>query len=170
MSTRFRISPELCLAAGSRWATADGTGGVCRHNLARPKPVEQHPDAGELELDGSRRNAALQILDVGRDVDGLHVAQMLDAVTLTRPRIRWRLSRRPFWCGFLMFAVKNSRTRRAVGGSGAKRAGRGRLWFAVSGMRSLAIASVCPSAVRRSQVVWRDDGDVSRERLRRPRR
>src|ERR1039458_4569840 len=47
-------------------------------------------------------------------------------------------------CGFLMFAVKNSRTRLAVAGSGAKRAGRGRPCYPVTGIRSWVIVNWPP--------------------------
>lgn len=61
---------------------AHGARGVHRDDLAHHKPVEQHPDTGELELDGRSRHPALQLLNVSRDVDGLHVAQMTDAFSL----------------------------------------------------------------------------------------
>ena len=61
---------------------AHGAGRIDRHDLAHDQPVEQHPDAGEMLLDGGRRNPLQQLLDVGGDVDGLDVAQMGDAAGL----------------------------------------------------------------------------------------
>ena len=60
----------------------DHAGGVGRHGLADDKPVEQHAQRGELQLDGGSRDALLQLLDVGGDVDGLHVAEMAEASRL----------------------------------------------------------------------------------------
>ena len=62
--------------------TPDHAGGVRRHGLAHDKPVEQHPQSGELQLDGRSRDALLQLFDVGGDVDGLHVAEMAEASRL----------------------------------------------------------------------------------------
>jgi hypothetical protein len=38
-----------------------------------------HPDTGQGLLDGRRRAFALQLLDIGRDVHGLHVLQPANA-------------------------------------------------------------------------------------------
>ena len=55
--------------------------GVGGHDLADDKPVEEHADGGELEFDGRCRDPLLQLLDIGRDVHGLHVAKMGDTVS-----------------------------------------------------------------------------------------
>jgi hypothetical protein len=54
------------------------------------------------------------------DVDGLHIAQMLDAASLAPGG---EIPSRRRVCGLRMFAVENSMTRRAVEGSGENSAG-----------------------------------------------
>ena len=66
----------------------------------------------------------LQLLDVGGDMDGLRVAEMAEASCLAPDgECRRRLAIGLRVCGFRMLAVKNSKTRFAVGASGAKSPG-----------------------------------------------
>ena len=58
---------------------ADGRGRVHRHDLARHKPVEQMADRGEALLDRRRGALAAELLDVGGDVQRLHVGDRGDA-------------------------------------------------------------------------------------------
>ena len=53
--------------------------GVYGQDLADDEPVEEHPDSGEMELDGGRRHPGLQFFDVGGDVDRLDLAQLGEA-------------------------------------------------------------------------------------------
>jgi hypothetical protein len=55
--------------------------GVGGHDLADDKLVEKHADgSSELEFDGRRCDPLLQLFDIGCDVYGLHVAEMIEAV------------------------------------------------------------------------------------------
>jgi len=71
---RFRFLPawHVRFALGGAVArSAHGGGRVVRHDLANHQPVEQHPHAGELLLDGRRRPPfPPQVLHPGRDVGG----------------------------------------------------------------------------------------------------
>ena len=58
---------------------AHGAGRVGGDNLAHHKPVEEHADRGQLEFDRRSRQAALQLLDIGGDMEWLDVAEMGDA-------------------------------------------------------------------------------------------
>ena len=53
--------------------------GVGGHDLAEDKPIEEPADGGELEFDRRRRDPLLQFFDISRDVDRLHVAEMIEA-------------------------------------------------------------------------------------------
>ena len=53
--------------------------GVGGHDLTQDKPIEEHADGGELYFDRRRRDPLLQFFDIGRDVDRLHVAEMIEA-------------------------------------------------------------------------------------------
>ncbi len=53
--------------------------GVGGHDLADDKPIEKHADGGELEFDGRRCDPLLQLFDIGRDMHGLHVTEMIEA-------------------------------------------------------------------------------------------
>ncbi len=53
--------------------------GVGGHDLTEDKPIKEHADGGELYFDRRRRDPLLQFFDVGRDVDRLHVAEMIEA-------------------------------------------------------------------------------------------
>ena len=59
---------------------AHGTGRVGFEHLANHKPVEQHPQSCEVDLDRGRCQAGAQGLDVGRDVHRLDVLQVAEAV------------------------------------------------------------------------------------------
>jgi hypothetical protein len=50
--------------------------------VAGHKPVEQHPQRGEVLLDGGRGKLRLQVLDEGGDVEGLHVGELGDAAAV----------------------------------------------------------------------------------------
>lgn len=56
--------------------------GVGGYDLAEDKLIEEHADGGELEFDGRRRDPLLQFFDIIRDVYGLHVSEMIEAVGL----------------------------------------------------------------------------------------
>ena len=58
---------------------ADGGGGVHRHDLAGDQPVEQVADRGEALLHGGGRALAAELLDVGGDMQRLHVGDRRDA-------------------------------------------------------------------------------------------
>ena len=58
---------------------ADGRGRVHRHDLARHKPVEQMADRGEALFDRRRRSRAAELLDIGGDMQRLHVGDRRDA-------------------------------------------------------------------------------------------
>jgi|CXWL01.1.fsa_nt_gi hypothetical protein len=53
--------------------------GVGGHDLADDKPVEKHADGSELEFDGRRCDPLLQLFDIGCDVYGLYVTEMIEA-------------------------------------------------------------------------------------------
>ena len=72
------VLPRFTLCDGPR--TDDGR--IHRHDLARHKPVEQMPDRGEALLDGRRGSLAAKLLDVGGDVQRLHVGDRRDAGAL----------------------------------------------------------------------------------------
>ena len=57
---------------------ADGMRRVRRDDLAGHQPVEQHAYAGEVLLDGRCGHFTAKLLNVGGDVDGLHLAQILN--------------------------------------------------------------------------------------------
>ena len=61
---------------------AHGRGRIHRDDLARHQPVEQMTDRGEALLDGRRGSFAAKLLDVGRDVQRLHVGDRGDAGAL----------------------------------------------------------------------------------------
>ena len=50
---------------------AHGAGRVGGDDLAHHKPVEEHADRGQLEFDRRSRQAALQLLDIGGDMEWL---------------------------------------------------------------------------------------------------
>lgn len=52
-----------------------GVSGVRGHDLARDEPIEEHPNAGEVLLDGGSCKPALQLLNIGRHVHWLDLAQ-----------------------------------------------------------------------------------------------
>ena len=56
--------------------------GVGGYDLTQDKPIEEHADGGELYFDRRRRDPLLQFFDISRDVDRLHVAEMLESVVL----------------------------------------------------------------------------------------
>ena len=60
------------------WPTnhARGVGG---HDLTQDKPIEEHADGGELYFDRRRRDPLLQVFDIGRCMDTLHVAELIEA-------------------------------------------------------------------------------------------
>ena len=61
---------------------AHGSGRIYRDNLTRHKPVEQMPDRGEALFDGRRGSFAAKLLDIGGDVQRLHVVDRGDAGAL----------------------------------------------------------------------------------------
>ena len=58
---------------------AHGAGRVGGDDLAHHKPVEEHADRGQLEFNRRSRQAALQLLDIGGDMEWCDVAEMGDA-------------------------------------------------------------------------------------------
>jgi hypothetical protein len=68
-----RIEHRRLAALHTVRGTADRSSRVHRHDLARHKPIEQMPDRGEALLDGRRGALTAELLDVGRDVQRLHV-------------------------------------------------------------------------------------------------
>ena len=56
--------------------------GVGGHDLTQGKPIEDHADGGELYFDRRRRDPLLQCFDIRRDVDRLHVAELIEAAVL----------------------------------------------------------------------------------------
>ena len=75
---------------------AHGGGGIGRHDLAYHHPIEQVAQRGEAQLRGRRGSRALQLLDVGRDMNALDVRELRDAFRrepvekLRRPRAHRR--------------------------------------------------------------------------------
>ena len=67
--------PRFTLCDGPR--TDDGR--INLHDLARYQPVEQVPDRGKALLDGRRGPLAAQLLDIGGDMQRLHVGDRRDA-------------------------------------------------------------------------------------------
>ena len=55
-------------------------GGVGGQDQGDDKPVEEHPDSGEMEFDRRHRHPALQFFRRRRHVDRLDLAQIGDAV------------------------------------------------------------------------------------------
>ena len=53
--------------------------GVGGYDLTKDKPIGEHADGGELYFDRRRRDPRLQFFDISRDVDRLHVAEMIEA-------------------------------------------------------------------------------------------
>ena len=53
--------------------------GVGGYDLTEEKPIEEHADGGELHLDLRRRDPLLQFFDISRDVNRLHVAELMEA-------------------------------------------------------------------------------------------
>ena len=68
--------PFLTECFGPRTALA----GLVGHELPDHKPVEEHSEPGQMELDRGRRNPELQVVDAGGDVNRLDVAQMGNAM------------------------------------------------------------------------------------------
>jgi len=56
--------------------------GVGGYDLSQDKPIEEHADGGELYLDRRCRYPLLQFFDISRDVDRLHVAEMMQAAVV----------------------------------------------------------------------------------------
>ena len=75
----FRPLPHGVLALQTRCWPAARACGIHRHDGPR-RPVKQHPYARQPDLDGGHSDSPLQFLDVSGDMDGLDVAQVLDAV------------------------------------------------------------------------------------------
>jgi hypothetical protein len=61
---------------------ADRVRGIRRHDLTGHQPVKEHPDTGQMLLDGRRGACALQLLDIGHDMNRLHVLQAANATCL----------------------------------------------------------------------------------------
>ena len=105
MSTRIHRPSKTTSSSGSAASSvpirARCLSGVHLENVPGHQPVKAHAQRGQVLLDGGRGELSLQILDEGGDVEG------------------------PARCGrCLIWAVKNSRTRRAASGVGVNR-GRG---------------------------------------------
>ena len=54
----------------------DGGGRVVRHYLADDEPIEEHPDGGEVLLDGRSAVAGTELLDVRSDVNRAKARQV----------------------------------------------------------------------------------------------
>jgi hypothetical protein len=50
------------------------------------QPVEQHAEGRQVLLDNGRREPALQLLDEGRDVERLHLSELVQAARLAPGR------------------------------------------------------------------------------------
>jgi hypothetical protein len=55
---------------------------IDREDLADYEPVKQHADGGEVQFDGRLGGGRLQRLYIRRDVDGLDIGELADAVLL----------------------------------------------------------------------------------------
>jgi hypothetical protein len=94
-----------------RWP-AHRRGRIHRRNLTCHKPVEQVLNRGKALFDGRGRSLASQLLDVGGDVQRLHVGDRRDAGAFAPGQKfpnRLREARRV--CRLRMLAAKNSRKR-----------------------------------------------------------
>ncbi len=93
--------------------------GVGGHDLTKDKPIEEHADGGELHFDRRRRDPLLQFFDIGRDVDRLHVAEMIEAAGFAPcGEVPGGLGLGFPCIGVPDIGVKNSTTRFAVAASG----------------------------------------------------
>ena len=57
--------------------TAHRMGGIGTDNLADNKPVKEHADCGQELLDSRLCKSALETLDIGGDIQGLHVLKLV---------------------------------------------------------------------------------------------
>ena len=110
-------APASCRASTLCDGPAHGGGGIDRHDLAGHQPVEQVADRGEALLDGRRGSLAAELLDVGGDVQRLHVGDRRDAGALAPgQKFPRRLARRRGAC-----ACCGSERRRIRGSAFARR-------------------------------------------------